>query len=98
MVKRLRDLLVRFLPMLQVTAVAVVAAAYLLGGSEVGKRTLGICIIVGALLQQGIGRIPYGWEGRDPSGYLTGWKALLFNLALGAVGAYFAFFPRGLDG
>lgn len=98
MAQKLRALLLRYLPIIQVAVFVVIAAAYFLGGSEIGKRVLGVCLIVGALFQQVVGKIPYGWEGSEPSGYLTGWKMLLVNLTLVAVGTYFALFPRGLGG
>ena len=69
--------------------VLVILAGYLAGGSKVGKGVLGACLIVGALLQQCVGKIPYGWEGAAPSGYLTGWKVLVFNLFLAGAGLYF---------
>ena len=88
---KIREFLLRYVGVVQVAFVLVSVSAYLLGGRTIGKQTLGICLMVGALLQQFIGKIPYGWEGAAPSGYWTGWKALLANLVLAAGGAYVVF-------
>ena len=90
MATRLVDLIVRHARVLQVAVVIGILAGYVLGGSQVGKGTLGICLIAGAVLQQCVGKVPYGWEGAAPLGYLTRWKALLFNLALAGGGMYLA--------
>jgi len=89
MALRFFELIVRHARVLQVATFVVILGGYFLGGAQVGKGTLGICLIVGAVLQQCAGKVPYGWEGAEPSGYLTGWKVLLFNLALVAAGVYF---------
>jgi hypothetical protein len=58
-----------------------------------GTRALGLVMTVGALTQQVKGRIPYGWEGRPPSGYITGWIATVLNLVFALAGLAIVVWP-----
>jgi hypothetical protein len=74
----------KFLGLLSLFAVVVV---WQLVSDRAGMRTLGVTIIGGAVLSQLSGKgVPYGWEGREPSGYITGWGAVAFNCAMGGLG------------
>jgi hypothetical protein len=42
-------------------------------------------------------RIPYGIEGRPPSGYLTGWMAVTAGIATLLIGAVFLAIPESID-
>jgi hypothetical protein len=46
----------------------------------------GVIMLIDAGVQITECRIPYGWEGKEPSGYLTGLPALLVSLLMGALG------------
>ena len=65
---------------------AVVVALFVFVGNKAGTRAVGGVMIFGAAWQQLRGRIPYGWEGRKPSGFLTGGFATVVNLILAALG------------
>jgi hypothetical protein len=78
--------LTRWVTVAWVVAIAAVALTYTFIGREAGLRALGGAMIAGAGLQQWLGAIPYGWEGREPSGHLTGWGLTAFNLAFGLTG------------
>ncbi|WP_417071017.1 hypothetical protein [Niveibacterium terrae] len=54
--------------------------------SRAGMRWLGAATLAGAVVQLYRRRIAYGWEGQEPSGYITGIPAILFGLLLGALG------------
>lgn len=65
---------------------AVTAALFMFVSSRAGMRWLGVVMLVGAAVQIIQRRIAYGWEGRAPSGYITGTPAVLLGLLLGALG------------
>lgn len=65
---------------------AVTVALFMFVSSRAGIRWLGVVMLVGAAIQIIQGRIGYGWEGREPSGYITGVPAVLLGLLLGALG------------
>ncbi len=43
-------------------------------------------------------RVPYGIEGRPPTGYVTGIPAVIIGLLAVALGAFFVVAPRLIDG
>ncbi len=47
---------------------------------------VGIMMLAGAVFQLVTRRIPYGWEGLEPSGYITGVPAILLSLFMFAAG------------
>jgi hypothetical protein len=53
---------------------------------QAGMRGLGASMIIAAGVQITVRRIPYGWKGKEPSGYITGSSAVLICLLLGAIG------------
>lgn len=65
---------------------AAVVALFLLVSSKAGIRGVGALLLVGAAVQLATRRIPYGWEGREPSGHITGFPAVLLSLLMGAAG------------
>ncbi|MBW8846360.1 MAG: hypothetical protein JF607_15455 [Burkholderiales bacterium] len=72
-----------------------VSALFLFVSTKAGTRGLGISMVVGSILQHFSGRgIEYGWEGRPPSGTITGWPAALFTAALGVAGLAVAIWPE----
>ncbi|BBL70080.1 hypothetical protein MoryE10_06860 [Methylogaea oryzae] len=50
-------------------------------------RGAGLLMLVGAGVQLATRRIPYGWEGLDPAGYITGVPAVVLSLLMGLAGA-----------
>lgn len=65
---------------------AVGVALFLFVSSKAGMRWLGFVTLVGALVQIVQRRIAYGWEGREPSGYITGVPAVILGVLLGGLG------------
>lgn len=49
-------------------------------------RGAGVVMLAVAGRHLVIRRIPYGWEGREPSGYITGVPAIVVGMLMGAVG------------
>ncbi len=49
-------------------------------------RWMGAVMLYGAVMQIVQRRIAYGWEGREPSGYITGFPAVILGVLLGALG------------
>lgn len=49
-------------------------------------RWMGVVTLFGAVVQIVQRRIAYGWEGREPSGYITGIPAVVLGVLLGALG------------
>jgi uncharacterized membrane protein YfcA len=65
---------------------AIGVALFLLVSSRAGMRWMGVVTLVGAVVQIVQRRIAYGWEGREPSGYITGIPAVVLGVLLGALG------------
>jgi hypothetical protein len=76
------------------TAFAVIVALFLFVSSTAGMRALGVMMFIGAVVQIAARRIPYGWEGKGPSRYITGFPALLVSLMMGAMGTAMIFQPE----
>jgi hypothetical protein len=72
--------LVRFL------GFAVVVALFMFASSRAGMRGVGILMLAGAAVQVVTRRIPYGWEGRDPSGHISGAPAIVLSVIMAAIG------------
>lgn len=53
---------------------------------KAGMRGLGILTVIGSGVLMARRRIPYGWEGKAPSGHITGFSAWMVCLLLGALG------------
>ena len=75
-------------------AFAVVVALFLLVGSKAGMRGLGFVMLGHAGVQLALRRIPYGWEGREPSGHITGVPAVVLSLVMGSVGVAMLLHPE----
>jgi hypothetical protein len=67
-------------------AFIVVVALFQLVSSKAGMMGVGIMMLAGAVFQLVTRRIPYGWEGLEPSGYITGVPAILLSLFMFAAG------------
>lgn len=67
-------------------AFVVVVALFQLVSSKAGMRGMGVVMLVGAGGQLVTRRIPYGIEGYEPSGYITGKFAVILSLLMGLVG------------
>lgn len=74
-------------------AFAVMAFLFLFVSSRAGMRGLGVVMLIGSGAQIAARRIPYGWEGKEPSGYITGFPALLVSLLMGTLGMAMIFQP-----
>jgi len=61
---------------------------------KAGTRATGLFIMLMALVQHRQGRIPYGWEGQPPSGYLTGALAMVVCILIAAIGLAVAVWPE----
>lgn len=68
------------------SAFAVVVALFVFVSTKVGMQGMGVLMLAGAGIQLATRRIPYGWEGREPSGHITGVPAVVLSLLLGIVG------------
>ena len=64
----------------------IVVALFSLVSLQAGMRGLGVSMTLAAGVQITVRRIPYGWEGKEPSGYITGFPAVLICLLMGAIG------------
>lgn len=80
--------------LIELGAFLVVVALFLFVSTKAGTRAVGTCMLASALVQQWKGEIAYGWEGRPPSGYITGWPATLLNLILGLLGIAVIIWPE----
>lgn len=76
-----------------IAVVGGVAALFLLFGSSVGMRGLGCVIVLGALIGWKSARIPYGWEGHEPSGYISGVLAKMLLSLGGLIGVWMVWEP-----
>ena len=70
-----------------IAAFAVTVLLFMFVSSLAGMRWLGIVMLAGAVVQIIQRRIAYGWEGREPSGFITGFPALVLGVLLGLAGA-----------
>jgi hypothetical protein len=73
---------------------AAIVAAFVLLGATAGIRMLGIVLFAQGIYFVLRRRIPYGWEGQEPSGYLTGWVAIGLGILSGAAGASAVVWPQ----
>lgn len=64
----------------------IVVALFSLVSLQAGMRGLGASMMIAAGAQITERRIPYGWEGKEPSGYITGFPTVLICLLIGAIG------------
>lgn len=72
-----------------------VAALFIFFGSTVGMRGLGCAVVSQELVGWRAERIPYGWKGQEPSGYITGvWAKAL--VALGGLAGLWMVLEPGL--
>jgi hypothetical protein len=67
-------------------AFIVVVALFQLVSPRAGMMGIGVMMLTGAEYQMVTGRIPYGWQGRESSGYITGVPAVLLSLLMCAAG------------
>jgi hypothetical protein len=67
-------------------AFAVVVGLFVLVSSKAGMRGMGLLTLAASGVQLATRRIPYGWEGREPTGHITGVPAVVLSLLLGGLG------------
>ena len=72
----------------------VVVALFLFVSDKAGMRGIGVSMIAAAWLHRSDGRVPYGWEGRPPSGHITGWPATVLTLVVGLAGLALVIWPE----
>jgi hypothetical protein len=70
----------------ELAAVFAVVVLFLFVGNRAGMRGLGVLTIAHAVVTLLDKRLPYGWEGQEPSGYLTGGIVKVYAVALAALG------------
>ena len=80
-------------PFVGMGAFALVVALFEFVGSSLGMRGIGLVMIAVAAMQLKEGRIAYGWENREPSGYIEGAPAMAFSLAMSLAGLGMVFRP-----
>jgi hypothetical protein len=71
-----------------VVGFVVVVASFIIN-QVLGWRVLGAEVIAWGLWSIWKRRIPYGVEGREPSGHLTGWAAVVVGIVQALIGAVF---------
>lgn len=74
--------------------VFLVTAALFFVSSIAATRALGVFIVLLALVQYRQGRIAYGWEGRPPSGYLTGMPVTVVSAIFAVAGLALIVWPE----
>lgn len=74
-------------------AFVIVVALFSLVSLQAGMRGLGVSMMIAAAVQITARRIPYGWEGKEPSGYITGFPAVLISLLMGGFGMMMIMLP-----
>ena|SRR5688572_20996509 len=79
---------------LGVVCAIVIAIVWVNVSVVVAVRLWGMAIIGAAVAFLWCGRIPYGWEGCEPSGYITGGLAVFLNIVALAVGGTFMVVPE----
>ncbi|MRW92851.1 hypothetical protein GJ699_22895 [Duganella sp. FT80W] len=75
-------------------AFAVMVVLFIFVASKAGIMGAGVIMLIDAGLHIAECRIPYGWEGKEPSGYLTGLPALLVSLLTGVLGITMIILPE----
>jgi hypothetical protein len=75
---------------------AAVAAAFLFD-TILGIRALGLAEAAVGVYWIRVGRVPYGWRGFPPSGYLTGWAALASGAIAISIGILFMLAPTAVE-
>lgn len=56
-----------------------IVGLFLLVGEKAGIQGMGFVALIAGLIQITKRRIPYGWEGREPSSYITGAPAVVLG-------------------
>jgi hypothetical protein len=72
---------------------ALVMATFAFAGERAGGRAAGVLVIAQAYILLSAKRLPYGWEGREPIGYITGPLVQVLAVLLGCLGAAFVARP-----
>jgi hypothetical protein len=72
---------------------ALVMATFAFAGERAGGRAAGVLVIAQAYILLSAKRLPYGWEGREPIGYVTGPLVQVLAVLLGCLGAAFVARP-----
>ena len=69
--------------LIEFAAFVLIVALFAFVGPKAGMRGMGVAMLVVAAAQLITRRIPYGWEGREPSGYLSGTAAVVVGVLAG---------------
>ena len=69
-----------------IASFTIAVALFMFVSSQSGMRWLGAVTLAGAIVQIVQRRIVYGWEGLEPTGFITGVPAVLLGILLGALG------------
>jgi hypothetical protein len=75
---------------------AAVAAVFLFD-TVLGIRALGLAEVAVGVYWIKAGRVPYGWRGSPPSGYLTGRAALAVSALAISIGILFMLAPTAVE-
>lgn len=67
-------------------ALAVIISLFVVVSHRAGIRAVGIALLIEAGWSLRLDGIPYGWEGREPSGYFRGMWKTLYCALLAALG------------
>lgn len=59
-----------------------IVGLFLFVGEKAGIQGMGLVALVAGFIQIAKRRIPYGWEGREPSGYITGMPAVALGVLM----------------
>jgi len=62
--------------------------------AELALRMIGVVAVASGAVQMWHRKIAYGWEGREPSGYITGIPAFVISAVLVAVGVLLVVAPQ----
>jgi hypothetical protein len=75
-------------------ACVIVVVLFILVSSKAGMRGIGVVMLAGACAHLIKRSIPYGWEGQEPSGYITGIPAVLLGLLMVVAGLVMLVLPE----
>jgi UPF0716 family protein affecting phage T7 exclusion len=74
--------------------VIVVAVVWITVSPELATRLVGLVTLAHAGVHLFSRKIPYGWSGREPSGYITGGLAVVLAVFLGLIGTLLILMPH----
>ena len=75
-------------------AFAVVVVLFIFVSSKAGMRGIGLVMLANACVHLVNQSVSYGWEGQEPSGYITGIPAVLLGILMGVAGVAMLVLPE----